>query len=225
MPRRKYPLVAGKIYHVFNRGITNLATFNTPSEYKRAILALDYYNNSSNKLKFSRFLSQTDRQRRFYLENIKGIAEPQVDIICYCLMPNHFHLLLLQKQDVGISNYLGLFQNSYTRYFNTKNERSGPIFKGRFKSVLVQTDEQLLHVSRYIHLNPYTSDVVNSLHNLKTYPWSSLPDYLNKTKKALVNREKILAFYKNLDSYKKFVLNHADYQKSLGKIKKIVPEK
>lgn len=225
MPRRKYPLVTGKIYHVFNRGITNLDTFNTPSEYKRAILTLDYYNNSSNKLKFSRFLSQTDRQRRFYLENIKGIAEPQVDIICYCLMPNHFHLLLLQKQNLGISNYLGLFQNSYTRYFNTKNERSGPIFRGRFKSVLVQTDEQLLHVSRYIHLNPYTSDVVDSLYSLKTYPWSSLPDYLNMTKKALVNREKILAFYKNLDSYKKFVLNHADYQKSLEKIKKIIPEK
>ena len=84
-------------------------------------------------------------------------------------MPNHFHLLLKQTIDNGISHFLSKFTNSYTKYFNTKYNRVGPVFQGVFKSVHIESDEQLMHLSRYIHLNPVVSAVVEK-QNLLSYP-------------------------------------------------------
>ena len=98
-----------------------------------------------------------------------------VDIGAYCLMPNHFHILLQQLQDNGISTFVRKLLNSYTRYFNTKNERIGPLFQGQFKAVRVESDEQLLHLTRYIHLNPLVGYVVKDLRN---FEWSSYLDYI-----------------------------------------------
>lgn len=83
-----------------------------------------------------------------------------LEIISYCLMPNHFHLLVKQVIDHGIVKCLNNFSNSYTRYFNIRHDRVGPLFQGRFKAVRIETDEQLLQVSRYIHLNPVASSLI-----------------------------------------------------------------
>ena len=80
-----------------------------------------------------------------------------VDLICFCLMPNHFHLLLRQIEEDGIVKFVRNFQIGYSRYLNEKEKRSGALFEGQFKAVRVENDEQLIHVSRYIHLNPYSS--------------------------------------------------------------------
>ena len=135
-------------------------------------------------------------------------------------MPNHFHLLLKQLVDNGISQYLSNFTNSYTRYFNTKYERSGPIFQGKFKAVHVENNEQLLHVSRYIHLNPYSSSIVSSIEQLKAYPHSSL----TKLSTSKVESSLITDQFKNIDEYYKFVIDNADYQKQLQTIKKLTLE-
>ena len=140
-------------------------------------------------------------------------------------MPNHFHLLLKQLKNNGISTLVANFQNSYTRYFNLKNKRVGPLFQGAFKAVRVETDEQFLHVSRYIHLNPYSSLVVKSLEELQRYPWSSLPEYLNpkKHKNKISFPKEILDFFDdNLHDYQKFIYNQAEYQKNLETIKHLI---
>ena len=111
------------------------------------------------------------------------------------------------------------FQNSYTRYFNTSHRGIGPLLQGQFKAVRIEDDKQLLHLSRYIHLNPYTSFIVRDLEDLFEYPWSSFPEYLSKIETGICNKEHILSQFSSSDAYKSFVLDQANYQRELGKIK------
>lgn len=174
---------------------------------------MQFYRFASLPIKLSQFLVLGNNRRQEIFNQIdKG--DTLVDIICYCLMPNHFHFLLQQKQENGISKFLSNFQNSYTRYFNTKRERTGPLFLDQFKAVRVETDEQLLHLSRYIHLNPYTSYVVKNITQLESYQWSSLTDYL-EGKDELCAKEIVLDFFKKPEDYKKFIFDQADYQRDL----------
>lgn len=137
-------------------------------------------------------------------------------------MLNHYHLIVHQLTETGISEFISHLQNSYTRYFNTKYDRIGPLWQGSFKGVRITNENQLLHLSRYIHLNPYTSSVVNNFQNLQSYPWSSLPEYLNKTDRPLSNPQIILSNFKNPRNYLDFVLDNADYQKQLELIKHLL---
>lgn len=146
-----------------------------------------------------------------------------VSIICFCLMPNHFHLLVRQKEENGISKFLSQFQNSFTKYFNTRIKREGHIFLGQFKAVRIETDEQLLHVSRYIHLNPYSSFVVKEFNDLLSYQWSSLLQYMKKDK-GFVSPDIILSEFKKPQNYYKFISDQADYQRELEAIKHLVLE-
>ncbi|OGM21543.1 hypothetical protein A2714_00295 [Candidatus Woesebacteria bacterium RIFCSPHIGHO2_01_FULL_38_9] len=225
MPKRYYPLVTGETYHVFNRGIAHTPIFTDIREYKRAIATIKFYQIDSQPIKLSRYLVMSSELRTIFYKVRLRSADKLVDIIGFCLMPNHFHFLLKQLKDKGISTFMRILQNSYTRYFNTKNKRDGPILKGQFKAVRIERDEQLLHVSRYIHLNPYTSFITRSVEDLLKYPWSSLPEYVNYIKKErLCNRNLVLSLFKSAREYKKFVLNHADYQRNLKSIKHLTLE-
>jgi len=139
-----------------------------------------------------------------------------VDINCYSLMPNHFHFLLKQNMDGGISEFIAKLSNSYTRYYNTRNNRVGPILQGQFKAVLIENNEQLIHVSRYIHLNPLVSDLVYSLDN---YEWSSYPEYAGLTNSNIYSKEIILDQFKSIADYKQFVLDQESYGRELEFIK------
>ena len=137
-------------------------------------------------------------------------------------MPNHFHFLLRQTEDGGISKFLSNLQNSYTKFFNLSHERDGSLFLDQFKAIRIETDEQLTHVSRYIHLNPHTGYVVKTLEELEIYPWSSFSDYLQR-KSLVVDVDFILNFL-GKQSYKKFVFDQADYQRKLKEIEHLVLE-
>lgn len=225
MPIRKVPLITGQYYHIFNRGVAGQPTFTDLREYKRAINLMFYYKHRNPLLKYSHFLQLSSDQKNRILTEMESKDDYQASIIAYCLMPNHFHFLLRQTIDNGIAKFMANFTNSYSRYFNVKTERYGPVFQGRFKAVLIETEEQLLHVVRYIHLNPYTSYVVKSIVDLKNYEFSSLPDYLDKRNSALVDKEIILAHFKNTSDYAKFVFDQADYQRKLETIKHYLLEK
>lgn len=134
-------------------------------------------------------------------------------------MPNHFHFLLTQSTEEGISKFMGLIQNSYTKYFNLRKKRVGSLFQGQFKAKRVETNEQLLHLSRYIHLNPYSSFVVKTLEDLKEYPWSSLPNYLGINQNGFLKKSLVLDSFMDEKDYQRFVFNQADYQRELEKIK------
>ncbi len=140
------------------------------------------------------------------MEKIKKI-ENQADLVqffAYCLMPNHFHFLLKQNSDVGITHFLRKFSNSYTRYFNTKYDRIGPLFQGTFKAKLIENDEYLLQVSKYIHRNPLKLGNAN----LHSYPYSSYMYYLSKDRHPFCDTEFILSYFSKTNanlSYSSFV--------------------
>ncbi len=218
MPARQTPLITNYYYHIFNRGVNKRPIFKSKYEYRRFLLLLKYYNYLDHPVKFSKFMTLAGDQRQEIWSRLAK-EKTNTDIISYCLMPNHFHLLLKQNNDNGISKLLANLQNSHVRYFNIKNERVGPLFQGQFKAVRIDSEEQLLHVSRYIHLNPYSSAIVADIDKLIKYEWSSLPEYLNQTKFPFCIKDDILSSFKTDDSYKNFVTDNADYQKELENIK------
>lgn len=222
MPIRYTPLANGEYYHIFNRGITRQPIFLDKRDYQRFIDTLYYYRFLSLSVKLSRFLTMPEEDKQNIMINLENTAQRQVEIVCYVFMPNHFHLLLKQTSDKGISNYMRLILNSWTKFFNNKHNRKGSLFQGVFKAVRVETDEQLIHLSRYIHLNPLVSYVVNEKDFL-SYPWSSLPDFL-KGKSSLVDVSLILTHFPSPTSYQKYVLDQADYAKELESIKHLALE-
>lgn len=219
MPGRLMPIVNNEVYHVFNRGIASQPTFFNKRDYDRALESFFYYQNTNPPIKYSRFLTLSVKERTEMLQNLSKGKDYLAEIISYCLMPNHFHFLLRQIKDGGIAKFVGNFTNSYTRYVNTKQERSGPLFTGKFKSVRIETQEQLVHVSRYIHLNPYTSFVIRTLDDLRKYPYSSFQEFIGKTGSQLCVKEDVLANFKSAKQYEKSIFDQADYQRSLDRIK------
>lgn len=159
------------------------------------------------------------------MEKLRKQKKFLVEILAFCLMPNHIHLLVEQILNNGVSSFMSNFTNSYTRYFNNKRNRYGHIFQGKFKAVRVETDEQLLHASRYIHLNPYGSYLVKTYEELKQYPYSSFPEYLLPKISNFCNKKKVLSHFTRGQTYQKFVTNQADYQRKLEIIKHLLLEK
>jgi putative transposase len=225
MSQRKVIFANDEIYHVFNRGIASQPIFLTNRDYVKAFETLIYYQNTSLPVKFSLFLSQPKDYQAETLTKLKKKHDFWVEIIACCLMPNHFHLLLKQCKNSGISKFIANFSNSYTKYINTKTDRNGPMFQGRFKAVHITTDEQLLHVMRYIHLNPFTSYVVKNFQDLKQYKHSSLPEYLSLSDTSYFAKDIVLKNFKTRVAYEKFLFDQADYQRKLNQIKHLLIEK
>lgn len=224
MPVRKFPLITGEVYHVFNRGVNKLPTFTCKREYDRAVMASDLYRFVNPGFCLSRYAGfACDKQ----LE-VKRIAEEKgtlVDILAYCLMPNHFHFLLRQNIDGGISRFLGNLQNSLTKFFNLRNERQGSLFMTPFKALRVKDDNEMLHVNRYIHLNPYTAYLVKSLEELKLYPWSSLGEYLfGSEKSGFCKIDDVLGMFISRADYFNFLANQSEYQRELKQIEHLLLE-
>lgn len=210
------PLVTNEFYHVFNRGVARNPVFLSKYDYEQALLAMTYYSFCEPPVKLSRFKEQPVEIREEILLNLQT-TQKHVEIVCFVLMPNHFHFLLKQTSEEGISIFMSKFTNSFTRYFNTKHQRVGPLFQGVFKAVHIETDEQLIHLSRYIHLNPVSSIVISEK-DLFIYPWSSLPAYISG-KSTTINTAHVLNYFSSVEEYKSFHLDDVSYAKELEKIK------
>lgn len=224
MPGRKTPLVTDEYYHVFNRGVNKQPIFFGTKTYKRCLEIIRYYKYKNNPLKYSKFIKLShDKKSEIWIE-LEKEEQLLVEIISFCLMPNHFHLLLKQNTEGGIAKFMSNFQNSLSRYSNVKTERTGHLLQGRFQAVRIEDDEQLLHVNRYIHLNPYTGFIVKEFTDLSKYPWSSLPEFINQLDKTITNPKIILENFKTTDRYTSFLSDHAGYQKTLGQIKHLLFE-
>jgi len=157
------------VYHIFNRGVDKRNIFLDDKDYKVFLYILKMY-----------LLSEEDAQKGSnpFLEDStlqKGRFHGEVELLAFCLMPNHFHLLLRQTGNEGISEFMRGLLTNYVMYFNKRHARVGSLFQGTYKAAPVTTDEQLLHVSRYIHLNPKDLSIKAS-----AYDYSSLYDYLGK---------------------------------------------
>lgn len=181
--------------------------FRNSYNFQRFLKTMLYYKIPGPKPRFSLFTPTNNA-----LDKSRQIIE----IISYCLMPNHFHFLIKQLIDGGITEFVSKLSNSYTKYFNIKHRRVGPLLQGEFKSVLVESNEQLLHLSRYIHLNPLVSGLVK---DLSDYPWSSYLEYIDTNTQKICAKEIILNQFKSPKDYQKFVLNQADYGREMEIIK------
>lgn len=205
-----------QIYHIFNRGVERRNVFTVQREFERALDTLFFYRFSDLPMSYSKFLALSLEERNNFLKTLENSTKV-VDIMSYCLIPNHFHLVLKQKEDNGVRSFVANFTNSYSKYFNFRHKRIGPLFQGIFKAVRVETDEQLLHLSRYVHLNPVTSYLVKP-EKIEEYQWSSFNEYLNKAKKNICDTSFILSNFKSREKYKEFVYDQISYQKDIQKI-------
>lgn len=211
MPYRSIHFMNQGFYHIFNRGVEKRQVFSTETDYKHFLQTIYYYQFVGPKPKFSTY-------KRFRSKDFDKKPK-MVEIICYCLMPNHFHFLIRQLENGGIQEFIRKSINSYTKYYNTKYQRIGPLFQGEFKATVIETDEQLLHVSRYIHLNPYASNLVK---DLKDYNYSSFPYFVGLKKDSICIKEPILNYFKNSKDYETFISDHQAYAKELEQIKHLL---
>jgi len=219
---RKITFQDGEIYHVFNRGIDRRSTFTDKKEFERFQKLIKFYRHIDIPIRFSKVNQYPQEVREKILADLYK-SRRMIDILSYCIMPNHFHFLLKQTEEKGISTFISNITNAYTKYFNTKSERTGPLFEGVFKAVHIESEEQLIHVSRYIHLNPVASSIIAD-DELEAYKWSSYPEYLSLSSEEITQKELILNMFKSLNAYREFVNNQIDYAKQLDTIKHLVLE-
>ncbi len=173
MAARPPIFTAQGFYHVYNRGHNRQTIFFDAKDYRRYLKRLGEY-----------------------------LIKHDVTLLAYCLMPNHVHLLLRQDDEEPIDRFIHRLHTAYTMYFNIKYERVGAVFQGRFKAKLVDSDEYLLHVSRYIHINPieivqdYAQGRALSV-ELGKYPWSSYGEYLKSGPENLCDLSIIQNYFSN----------------------------
>ena len=214
--KRKIPLVSGEFYHIISRSIEKFKIFNNAQAFARFQSAIEFFNFNQKNILFAHFICRSFKTKKQIRDTYFTEDNQLAEIIAYCLMPTHIHLLLKQLQDNGISQMMGNALNSYSKYFNTKLGRTGPLWQGRFKNILVNSNEQLLHLTRYIHLNPVSAHLVE---HSKDWKFSSYGEYVNPKQK-----NRICGFEKYIDmngkEYEKFVMDRKDYQRELSKIKK-----
>src|SRR3990167_10617459 len=133
MPQREIPLVSDQIYHVFNRAISSIPIFHQQDDYNIFMEKIAYYQHKKPAVRYSKFKKLSIKNRYKILLKSATKKDEHIDIIAYCLMPNHFHLLLKQKEDNGIKEFIRILCNSHSKYNNIKYKRKGSLFESRFK--------------------------------------------------------------------------------------------
>ncbi|MDO8507434.1 MAG: transposase [bacterium] len=176
------------IYHIYNRGVEKRSIFPDKKDYQVFLQLLK--------------TSLSPEEERDYMgyTRVKDKSE-SLELIAYCLMPNHFHLLVKQLDETSMTEFMRSISNAYVAYFNKKYKRVGSLFQGTYKAVLVDRDEYLVHLSRYIHMNPLDINI-----KLDEYPYSSYKYYLDDaTKPTWLNHYAIIEQFKTSNEYKEFV--------------------
>lgn len=216
---RKDQLANGCYYHIFNRSIAKFQIFNETDNCERFLRILDLYRYVDFTHKYSNFLNLSLPLQQIIIEKIRKEDKKLVKMIAYCIMPTHFHLILYQNENNGISKFMAKVLNSYSRYFNLRYKRKGPLWEGHFRNVLVDKDEQLLHLTRYIHLNPVSA---NLIHKPEEWLHSSYSEYIDSIDSGLCELSDLIEL--SPKKYQKFVNDRTDYQKELSKIKRLTIE-
>jgi len=214
---RKSPFINDQIYHIYNRGVEKRDIFMNDSDYSRFVYNLFEFNDitpaQNHTCKNHSFSFSEVELRRIEERN------PFIEILAFCLMPNHYHLLIKQKVDGGIVKFMQKLGTGYTNYFNTKYERVGALFQGKFKAVLIENDAQLLHIPYYIHCNPLDlkypkwkerglKNPKGALEFLGNYRWSSFKDYIgDENFPFVIEKDFLMSSFGNARQYKKMMLD------------------
>ncbi len=205
-------------YHVFDRGVEKRDIFLDEQDYRVFLHFLKFYL-SPPPAKFAHPLKEITDFKPTRIRVFSSLNKPlnqELELLAYCLMPNHFHFLLYQKTLSGMTKLLRRLLTNYAMYFNRKYQRVGHLFQDIYKAVLVLEEPYLLHLSRYIHLNPAELTELTGTNPVRR-PYSSYEYYLGKKKAAWINPDPILSFFKTAQrtslkdilSYQSFI---EDYQ-------------
>ena len=188
---------ADTYYHVYNRGVNKRRIFLDDDDYVYFLALLKRYLSENNEL---------DKYNRIYT-NLNG----QLDLLTYCLMPNHFHLLLYQHDDKkAMETLMRSVLTTYTLYFNRKHNRVGHLFQGVYKASSVLNEPYLLHISRYIHMNP---------DDYKNWPYSSWPYYVKGWQADWIKHDKIFELFEG-DNYEQYVDDYKSTKEEQEDLKK-----
>ena len=175
-------------YHLYNRGVEKRNIFLDEHDYAVFLSLL------------KRYLDPTIA----YKGSDPHPLSKEIDLLVFCLMPNHFHLFAKQKTITGITKLIRALCTNYVMYFNKKYDRVGTLFQGKYKAVMVENDIYFLHLSRYIHLNPYPGS------DPREYKYSSYSYFLGDKKSEWLKPAEILAFFKT--AQRVYMKNHSSYQ-------------
>ena len=230
MPSIRVAPVMGEIYHVYNRGVEKRDIFCERVDYIRFIHDLFEFNSTKRAPDFNRRY-QPGNNVRSPTPHIR-IGEKIVEILCFCLMNNHYHILVRPVVDGGLSAFMHKLGTGYTNAFNEKNERVGALFQGRYKLKHVYKDEYLRHLVCYIHLNPLKFlkrmdkggkiDFDRTWEALGRYRWSSHPDYLGEDNfGSVIEKKFILDLFGSVRGYKSFVRDWIEHENE--KLDAVIP--
>lgn len=207
-----------EVYHIYNRGVDKRTTFTSAEEYAYFVHILYVLND----------LNTTNNNKRLHIKNReqdtnktnegsptpfigKKERDTLVDVLAFVLMHNHYHLLLKERKENGISKFMHKIGTAYTLFFNNKHDRTGSLFQGKYKSVYIQHENQLLYIPHYLHLNPIKEKSFATkkakVQYLENFKWSSYLDYVGgKNFPSVTQREYILSLFGNETDYKKNIL-------------------
>ncbi len=227
---RKTIFAPNEFYHLYNRGTEKRNVFLNKVDYER-FLALLYLCNGKETIHLSNYQGST-LMERLLIER----SNPLVDICAYCLMPNHFHLLIKEKAGNGASQFLQKLTTAYTMYFNKRNERTGALFQGRFKATLAQEDRYLKYLISYIHLNPIKiidpEWKENGVKNrkqaenfLEQYKYSSYLDYCgkNRLEEKIINKTALPEYFDSLSNFRDAIQFWLEYKSQNSNSIKVQP--
>ena len=205
MPKKNVVKMYGadRYYHIYNRGGNRQDIFREPNDY--------YYFLSLFKRHLSDEAEIDSNSRPF------NMYKDEVELVAFCLMPNHFHLLCYLKEPLGIVHLMRSIMTAYTMYFNKKYKRTGKLYEGVFLASGIDTDIYLWQVSRYIHLNP-----LDAGHNPKTYDYSSMDYFAGIKHASWLHPERLVETDKDRQEYMEFVVDYATMHKDLKLLKNIL---
>ncbi|MBI5147561.1 MAG: transposase [Parcubacteria group bacterium] len=225
-----------KIYHIYNRGVDKRNVFLDNDDYLRFIHDLFEFNDVAPALNLAYYLGK-NQSKEVGLPNIKRPPRKLlVELLIFCLMPNHIHLLMRQKREGGITEFMRKIGTGYTNYFNQKYNRSGVLFQGKYKLVRLASEPHFIHLPYYIHLNPLglkfpgwrDEEIKNykeAMKFLENYRWSSYLDYIGKKNfPSITQREFLNEFFGGSEQYKKDTIKWLKEMDNLEEIKDLTLE-
>jgi putative transposase len=202
---RNIEIAPGEHYHLFNRGVNKQLIFHDNNDRMRFLFLILYTQSPTvhkniNRLSKS-FLCDVQHSVLHIQDMVNGRF---VELVTFCMMPNHFHLIVKEVEEDGIAKYMQRVLNAYTKYYNTKYEKSGHLFQGPYRAVHIGDDRQLLYLSAYIHRNPV--GLKEWRNKEKVYTWSSCQDFVGINRFAEILKPNIIIEqFKNPDEYSKFL--------------------
>ncbi|HCP08766.1 MAG TPA: hypothetical protein DIT25_03150 [Candidatus Moranbacteria bacterium] len=219
---RKTEFANEEYYHIYNRGVDKRDVFLNFKNYERFLLSMNLLNDDRDGLmsQWRDILRMDPRAKLLDFQDLSSRTDPWVELIAYCLNPNHYHIILKQLRENGIKNFMHKLSTSYTNYFNKMNKRSGSLFQGPFKSAHIDSNEYLLYLSAYVNKNNF----IHGYNNNNNWPYSSLPDYLGERNGRLVKKEIILGQFRSIEEYKEFIDSNAIYMREKKGMEKYLIE-